>query len=390
MTLPKSSFSTLAPSTSCTGHSRSHSTSKDTSPPRISPPTSRRTSSYAINHGPSPTQLGYETPSQTQPVSVVIPPSLASHMLRRTSRISVTEVMSDTTLSDVSPHSKRANGPPCDPSEIQSCASWKPGHRGTSARPDIRKAALEWENAHVRHASQGSVGPESFSSTYDDGESIKEKDNDNDAPLYSYGYGASGPTYPYLDMYNPQRPRRYAEASSPCEAVDGHGFSQGYQRPIPGGPALYEVSSEPRSSLSGEEEESSGEEEEYVAMMGGFVRRMATIESLGSKEATGTLSTSGSVAHHSMRSKTPVSQFSSVRFTEHGSSCTSSLGVPLNKEGTLSTTYFSFSSGGTGMRVNERGELLPPGTNANRSAAGSPHYYTANGGSFPRMDEEDR
>jgi hypothetical protein len=45
-------------------------------------------------------------------------------------------------------------------------------------------------------------------------------------------------------------------------------------------------------SSSGEQEE-----EEYVAMMGGFVRRMATIESLGSREAVSTLSgTMGSVA----------------------------------------------------------------------------------------------
>ena len=383
MTLPKSSFSTLAPSTSCSGHSRSHSIppSKDTSPPRISPPTSRRSSSHATNHRASPTQFGSETPSQTQPAGVITPSSV-SHMLRRSSRISISQVMSD-----ISPHYESANGPARDPSEIQSCASWKPGHRGSGVHLDIRKAALAWENAHARHSSQASVGPESLSSTHYDGESIKEQDKDDDVPLYSYGYGASGPTYPYLDMYNPQRPGGYTEASPSYEDVDGHRNPQGYQRPIPGGPALYDASSEPRSSLSREEEESSSsEEEEYVAMMGGFVRRMATIESLGSKEATGTLSTTGSVALHSMRSKTPVSQ---LRFAEHGSSCTSSLGVPLSREGSLSTAYFSFSSGGTGVRVNERGELLPPGANANRSAAGSPHNFAASG-SFPRMDDDDR
>ncbi|KAF8550653.1 hypothetical protein OG21DRAFT_388637 [Imleria badia] len=221
--LPKSnSISTLAPSTSCTGHSRSNSTRtlKDISPPRISPPTSRRTSTHATNHGASPTPFGSETPSQTQFVSAVTPPMSASHMLRRTSRISVTQVTSDTMLSDISPHSERPHGPmiACDPSEFRSCASWKPSHRGTGVL-DVKKPTLAWENMHVRHASQASVDPESFSSTHDDGESIKERDNDDDVLMYSYGYGASGPTYPYLDMYNPQRPGRYADTST-CEDVD--------------------------------------------------------------------------------------------------------------------------------------------------------------------------
>ncbi|KAH0833933.1 hypothetical protein J3R83DRAFT_11121 [Lanmaoa asiatica] len=383
-TLPKSnSISTLAPSTSCTGHSRSHSTPppKDILLPKISPPTSRRTSTHVANHGSSPTQFGPETPSQTQSVNAVTAPSWASHMLRRTSHISVAQVTPDTVPSDISSHLERFNGPTVarDPPEIRSCASWKPGQRGTGVHPDVRKAALAWENAHVRHASQASTDPESLSSPH------------NDDDVYSYGYGVSGPTYPYLDMYNPQRSGGYAETSSLCEDVDEHGFSQGYRRAIPGGPALPDIHSEPRSSLS-REEESSGEEEEYVAMMGGFVRRMATIESLGSKEAAGTLSTTGSVALHSMRSGAPASQFSSVRFADYGSSCTSSSSVPpLSTEGSLSTAYLSFSSGGTGVRVNERGELLP-GPNANRGTTGEPydrHYYTASGSSLPRMDDGD-
>ncbi|KAF8130179.1 hypothetical protein EV363DRAFT_1399372 [Boletus edulis] len=382
-TLPKSnSISTLAPSTSCTGHSRSHSTPppKDISPPRISSPTSRRTSTHVTNHGASSTPFG----SEPQRINAVTPPLSASHMLRRASRISITQLTSDTMLSDNFSHSERANGSILarDPSQIRSC---KPGHRGTSAHPDVRKTTAEWENTHVRHASQTSVGPQSFSST--EGESSTEMGKDDDILAYSYGYGASEPTYPYLDTYNPQRPGTYAEAPS-CEDVEERGFSQGYRRAIPGGPVLPEVSSEPRSSFSGEEEEeSSGEEEEYVAMMGGFVRRMATIESLGSKEAASTLSTTGSVAPYSTRSKTPLSQFSSVRFAEHGSSGTSSLGMPLSTDASLSTAYFSFSSGGTGMRVNERGELFW-GPNASRSAAGSPHdrqYYTASG---PGIDNE--
>lgn len=297
-------------------------------------------------------------------------------------------------LSDVTSHPERLDSPTIarDPSEIRSCASWKPGHRGSGVHLDLRKTAAGWENAHVHHASQISVGPASFSSTHDDGESIKESDKDDDVLVYSYGYGASGPTYPYLDMYNPQRPDGYAEASPSWKDVDEQGLSRGHRRAIPSGSGLPEVFSEPRCSPSREEEESSGEEEEYVAMMGGFVRRMATIESLGSKEVAGTLSTSGSVARHSMRSGAPASQFSSVRFAELGSSCTSILGASLSREGSLNTAYHSLSSAGTGMLVNERGELLY-GSNANRSAAGSPYdrrYYTASGSSFPGADDEDR
>lgn len=297
-------------------------------------------------------------------------------------------------LSDTSPHSDRTDGPTMarDPSEIRSSVPWKPSRRGTVAHLDVGKSTLAWENenVHVRHASQASVSSDSFLSSHDDGESIKENDRQDDVLVYSYGYGATEPTYPYLDVYNPQGSGGYSEASSLCEDLDERGLSRGYRRAIPGGPGLPEASSEPRSSLSGDDdEESSGEEEEYVAMMGGFVRRMATIESLGSREAAGTVSTTNSVAHHSMRSKTPVSQFSSGRFTDYGSSGPSS-GVPSSKDGSLGTAYLSFSSGGTGMRVNERGELV---LGPNRSAAGSPHdrqYFTASGSSFPRMDDEDR
>ncbi|KAG8215194.1 hypothetical protein J3R82DRAFT_8729 [Butyriboletus roseoflavus] len=377
ITLPKSnSISTLAPSTSCTGYSRPHSSPplQDVSLPRISPPTSRRTSS----HGSSSTQIGSETPFPAQPVNTITASSWTPLMLRRMSRISVTQVMSDTMLSDVTPHAEMLDSPTNtrDPFEIRPCATWKPGHRGTGVHLDVRRTSLGWGNGHEHHASQTSV-----EFTHDEGESIK----DDDVLAYSYGYGTSGPTYPYLDMYNPQRPE-----SSSCEDEDERGLSRGHRGAIPSGAGLPDAFSEPRSSPSREEEEeSSGEEEEYVAMMGGFVRRMATIESLGSKEAAGTLSRTGSVARHSMRSGAPTSQFSSVRFADLGSSCTSSLGMSLSREGSLSTAYHSLSSGGMGMRVNERGELLVGSCNASRSAAGSPYdrrYYTASGS----VDDEDR
>lgn len=397
ITLPKyNSVSTLAPSTSCTSHSRSHSTPspKDISLLKISPPMSRRTSIQVTDHDASRS----ETPSHTQPVNAVTEPSSVPHMLRRTSRISVAKVTSDTTLPNISSYPEKFDGQTTtrDPSEIQSCAYWRPGHRGTGVHSDTRRTTLAWDNASVRHASQASVGSASFSSTRDGDETINEKDKADEDLVYSYGYGACGPTYPYLDMYNPQRPRRYAETSSYGD-INEHGIPQGHRpmRAIPVGLVFPDVSSEPSSLTREEGESSSGEEEEYVAMMGGFVRRMATIESLGSKEAASTLSTTTSSAarHSSMRCKTPASQFSSVRFAEYGSSsCMSSLAPPLSGQGSLSTAYLSFSSGGTGMRVNERGELLPS-PSANRSTAGSPcdrKYYTASSSSFPRMDDEDR
>lgn len=393
VTLPKyNSISTLTPSTSCTGRSRSHSSPppRDASLPRISPPTSRGPSIHAISYGSLPTQVGFETASQTQSINAVTAASWSPQMLRRTSRISLTQVAPDTMLSDITSHSPTTTR---DPPETRSCASWKPGHRGSGVHLDVGKTTLTWENAPVRHASQAGTGPESFSSTHDNGESVEEKVKGDDVLVYSYGYGASEPTYPYLDMYNPQRPDGYTENSSLCEEMDEHGLSRGHWRAIPSGPALHDVSSEPRSSTCREdEEESSGEEEEYVAMMGGFVRRMATIESLGSKEAAGTLSTTtGSVALHSMRSGAPTSQFSSVRFADLGSSYTPSLGMLSSRQDSHSTAYLSFSSGGTGMRVNERGELLS-GLNANRGAAGSlcdGDFYTASGSSFTGTGDDD-
>lgn len=391
ITLPKSnSISTLAPSTSCTGHSRSHSTPPPKDMPPL-PPTSQRTSTHVTNHAP-------ETPPHTQPVHAVTGLSSVPHMLRRTGRLSVVKVTSDTMLPNTSSHPERPDGQTItrDPSEIRSCSSWRPGHRGTGVHPDIRKASLTWENTSARHASQSSVGSASCASTHDGGASFPEKDKVGDDLVYAYGYGACGPTYPYLEVYNPQtRPGRYVEtaSSSSCEDVDEHGVLHGhrYGRTSSAGPTFPDASSE-LSSLTKEEEEeeedgedcaSNTEGEEYVAMMGGFVRRMATIESLGSKEATGTLSTrattTGSVTRHS---KTPTSQFSSVCFGEYGSS--SHLGS-WREGSSLGTAYFSLSS--SAGWVNERGELLL-GPDAHRGTAGSPQYYTASGSSFPRTDDD--
>lgn len=267
-TLPKyTSISTLAPSTSGTGHSRSHSTP----PPNditlsMSPPTSR--SIHVTHHGPSRSDT-----FQTQSVNVT-DPSPVPPTLRHLSRVSLGTLSSSSHPESPDGHGPRDASP--------SSASSRP-----SARP---KTGTAWEGA--RHASQSSVSTSCSSHSCDGDE-------------HAYGYGAALPAYPYLELYNPRE--------DPARDVSSEGGSG---------------------------------EEEYVAMMGGYVRRMATIESLGSREA---------------------------------SACAS---VPLGREGSRSTAYVSFSSA-SGVRVNERGELVSA-----RSTASSPYdglYYTAtSGSSVPR------
>ncbi|KAG9311117.1 hypothetical protein JVU11DRAFT_9027 [Chiua virens] len=378
-TLPKyNSISTLALSTSCTGHSCSHCTPpcKDI-PPKISPPTSRSSSGHATNHV---TRLGTDGQSRAQ--SIIDPVVGTSHTPSNEPYFSHTTVR----------WSCR------DPSEIR---SWKPGHRGISTHVDIKKASTppSWEG-HARQASHTSTGSTTLSSTaHEDSEFTQEKSREDDGVVYAYGYGAFGPTYPYLDMYNPQRPERDDETSSSSEDLHAYWAFAGTPAPAPSFGLTYQdiasSSSRTSSQLEVREEDDyestcSDEEEEYVAMMGGFVRRMATIESLGSKEASGTLSTTaGSVARH--RDVSP-SRFSSGRFSAYyGTSpwpgTDASTGPSSHGHSSLgSTVYFSLSSGETGtmgasggmtrVQVNERGELLPGPScsdHTNKSAASSPY-----------------
>lgn len=232
-------------------------------------------------------------------------------MIRR-SRISIHQASTDTVLS-ISDGEKFDPTIGHDTSRIS--GSGQPSHRGIGRTCDGMGISLACESSNDH-------GKEPFQ----EGESIKDK---VDVPVYSYGYGAPGPTYPYLEVYNPRRPGGDAEASRSehrdqdvCSPIPHFSFS--------GGSVFREVSAPPSSTTS----DDSSEEEEYVPMMGGFVRRMATIESRGSKEAA-------TISMHSTplsgRSQTPASQISSVRFMNY----TPSLGSSVSRSNSLGTTYLS-------------------------------------------------
>ena len=158
-------------------------------------------------------------------------------------------------------------------------------------------------------------------------------------PVYSYGYGASEPAYPYLDIYNPSIGRSH-NSVSPADATQHPRLSAAF---IPGRGDTVE------DAMTTEDD---GAEDELIPIMGGFVRRMATIESLGSREAA--MSTARS--RLSRFSENPASPSSSLRFA----TCTPSITSTLSKNNSLGTVYFSVSSGmaDSGLAaVNERGEL---------------------------------
>lgn len=179
---------------------------------------------------------------------------------------------------------------------------------------------------------------------------------------------------------------------------------------------------------------SAGEDDEYIPMMGGYVRRMSTIESLGSREVStlagttsfsmrGSLSTAGSICPSMMMGSMSSSSsmgavqacgrpppsalhFSSLRLGQPSPSLAGlSLSIPpsLAPSGSgtgtsRSTIYLSVSSGsvdgsarvettvgsGTKMRVSERGELLvperPPASGASSPTSCGHHYWTASSG----------
>ena len=158
----------------------------------------------------------------------------------------------------------------------------------------------------------------------------------------SYGYGASEPAYPYLDVYNPCIERSHTPASSANMAQ----------------PPRISVTFIPGTTGTGDtvEDAMTGEdgsvEDELVPIMGGFVRRMATIESFGSREAAASMARS----QLSRFSEIPTSLNSSPRFATYTPSMTST----LSKNNSLGTAYFSVSSGmGSSdmTAVNEQGEL---------------------------------
>ncbi|KAL4071594.1 hypothetical protein V8B97DRAFT_1870698 [Scleroderma yunnanense] len=227
-----------------------------------------------------------------------------------------------------------------------------------------------------------------------------ERVRDPSVLAYAYGYGAPGPSYPYLDVYNPPASTQHSVTSSSASA---------------------ESTQDTCSDRTGSDA-SDGEydrEEEFVPMMGRYVRRMETIESMGSREAS-TLGGAKSLRLSNAGSRSPSLMIGSVSSCMGGlppsngsplqlslspapsASITLSNSVTSSGSGTgksRSTAYLSLSGGssnggtgieaasgmGTKVRVTERGEFVISPDNASGSGASSPtsygrRYWTASSG----------
>lgn len=263
------------------------------------------------------------------------------------------------------------------------------------------------------------------SGAYDDSDvdSVSSSDQTSDPgiPSYAYGYGAPGSSYPYLNLYNPPPSAQHSGPSSS---------------------ASVESTQDKPSSHSSVSDVSDFEDDrdEFVPMMGRYVRRMRTIESLGSREVS-TLGGAKSLHLSTAGSRSPSLMIGSVSSCMGGLSSTNgsqlsplqlslsssapSASMPLsNSECTsgsstgksCSTTYLSLSGGssigGTGteaisgmgarVRVTERGELIIIPDSASASGTSSPisfgrRYWTASSGqsahsgqSLPATMEEGR
>jgi hypothetical protein len=160
--------------------------------------------------------------------------------------------------------------------------------------------------------------------------------------VYSYGYGASDPAYPYLEIYNPA-PAANAKANGTLTQSRSSAAVTARADIIEPAPSLTTI------------ESGGGEEDELIPIMGGFVRRMATIQSFGSREAALSMA----------RSRFSVSETHGPASPRSSIGWTPSMVSTLSKNNSLGTAsaYFSASSdlgtGGTGagVGVNERGEL---------------------------------
>ncbi|OJA13184.1 hypothetical protein AZE42_05607 [Rhizopogon vesiculosus] len=175
----------------------------------------------------------------------------------------------------------------------------------------------------------------------------------------SYGYGASEPAYPYLDVYNPSIDRRQNLASAANMAQPPR-LSVTFI-PDTGDTVEYTMTVEDDDMV----------EDELIPIMGGFVRRMATIESFGSREAA----TSMTRSRLSRFSETPASLNSSLRFA----TCTPSITSTVSKNDSLGTAYFSVSSGvesSEATAVNERGELEAKTSRITSPPSYDRYYYT--------------
>lgn len=255
------------------------------------------------------------------------------------------------------------------------------------------------------HFGSMSVGEVAHADSVHGHDSDVDRESDQsttESEVLSHIYGQSY-LYPPAVVHNP-----------PSSPSDGNTHDEG--------------SSSPRSDMS------AGEDDEYIPMMGGYVRRMSTIESLGSREVStlagttsfsmrGSLSTAGSICPSMMMGSMSSSSsmgavqacgrpppsalhFSSLRLGQPSPSLAGlSLSIPpsLAPSGSgtgtsRSTIYLSVSSGsvdgsagvettvgsGTKMRVSERGELLvperPPASGASSPTSCGHHYWTASSG----------
>ncbi|KAG2363608.1 hypothetical protein BDR07DRAFT_1608703 [Suillus spraguei] len=173
------------------------------------------------------------------------------------------------------------------------------------------------------------------------------RDSDSNS-VYSYGYGASEPAYPYLEIYNPAPPANANANTTLTQEPRSSAAVIARADTVESGTSLTTV------------ESGDDEEDELIPIMGGFVRRMATIESFGSREAALSMARSRFSRASVSGTYAPTSPRSSIEWTP-------SMTSTLSKSNSLGTAsaYFSVSSdlgmgtggSGSGVGVNERGEL---------------------------------
>ncbi|KAG1856736.1 hypothetical protein F4604DRAFT_1797651 [Suillus subluteus] len=178
-----------------------------------------------------------------------------------------------------------------------------------------------------------------------EGQGLGGRDSDSNF-AYSYGYGASEPAYPYLEIYNPAPPAN-ANANNILT-----------QQPRSSAAVVARADSIESRTSPTIIESCDGEEDELIPIMGGFVQRMPTIESFGSREAALSMARSRFSRVSVSERHAPASPRSSIEWAP-------SMASTLSENTSLGTAsaYFSVSSdlgiggSGPGVGVNERGEL---------------------------------
>ncbi|KAH7924196.1 hypothetical protein BV22DRAFT_527420 [Leucogyrophana mollusca] len=360
------SSTTLAPSLSLS--SQSH--------PYLGP------STLVSHHAATPTNTYRPTPiwptrSNSPPDSETQAPPTAPNQnrhsatpraLRRMSRISSEQLNQRTGSSGPAESGYLAASSGFDIPEINIIGGASGDYNGSSEHRPTRSAWNAGEGSQTTGSSKG-------------------VDTKSDSPVYSYGYGSVGPTYPYLSVYNSDdalQPKAAASSSSELHECD---VVSPQPRQSMTSPIFPELATSPEPLVR----DDSAEEDECVPIMGGFVRRMATIESLGSREAA-SLSTRSTSTR---RSQTPASQISSLRFATYTPSLS---GSSPSRSNSLNNAYTSMTSTSGGSmtnagRVNERGELLPDARMASPLSYSRYYYMPGNGnghGLTTPLEEEER